>query len=265
MALLESFESSGNWLFRWRSYLPLVLYVAASGVLLWGPVPDAQDLERWGTFEAVCLAVSLSGLLVRALTIGYTPRGTSGRNTSEGQVAESLNTRGIYGMVRHPLYVGNFLMWIGLVMYLGSWGFTVIVALSFWLYYERIMFAEEAFLRRKFGQSYVDWSLKTPAFIPRWGGWQPAGVPFSLRNVFKREYNGFLAVFLTFAWISWMQSARGLAASGGDWTEARVQSIWLALLGAALVVFLLLRTLKKHTRMLDVPGREYVNGGGEIR
>jgi len=257
MALIESFEKSGNWLFRWRSYLPLVLYVLAGAVLLWGPAPEEEKISNWDAFEMICLTISLLGLVIRALTIGYTPRGTSGRNTAEGQVAETLNTRGIYGTVRHPLYLGNFLMWMGLVLYVGSWEFSLLVSLAFWLYYERIMFAEEAFLRRKFGQVYLDWAERTPAFLPRWSGWKPAGVPFSFRNVLKREYNGFFAVFLTFAWISWMQSGRLESEMGKGWAEARVQGVWWVLFLAASVVFLLLRTLKKRTRVLDVAGREY--------
>ena len=87
---------------------------------------------------------------VRSYTIGTTPRGTSGRNTEE-QVAEQLNSSGIYSTVRHPLYLGNYLMWIGIVLFTKSISFTIIVSLMYWLYYERIMFAEERFLERKFG------------------------------------------------------------------------------------------------------------------
>lgn len=257
MALIESFEKSGNWLFRWRSFLPLVLYVLATAVLLWGPAPEEDKISSWDTFEMICLSISLLGLVIRGLTIGFTPRGTSGRNTVEGQVAETLNTRGIYGMVRHPLYLGNFLMWMGLVLYVDSWWFSMLVSLAFWLYYERIMFAEEAFLRRKFGQAYLDWAEQTPAFFPRWSGWKPAGVSFSIRNVLKREYNGFFAVFLTFAWISWMKSGRLASEMGEGWAEAQVQWVWWVLLLAASGIFLLLRTLKKRTRVLDVAGREY--------
>ncbi|MGB8874133.1 MAG: hypothetical protein WCC75_12145, partial [Desulfobaccales bacterium] len=48
-----------------------------------------------------------------SLPWGLPPRGTSGRNT-QGQVAETLNTTGIYSLVRNPLYLGNFLIWLGL-------------------------------------------------------------------------------------------------------------------------------------------------------
>jgi len=59
----------------------------------------------------IAIALSMFGFIIRAIAIGTTPKGTSGRNTKEGQVAESLNTKGIYSMVRHPLYLGNYFMW----------------------------------------------------------------------------------------------------------------------------------------------------------
>ena len=250
MALIESMERSGNWLFRWRSFLPLALYVLAVPVALWlpdGASPDFQTSWWW----AACLGVSFLGLVIRAITIGYTPRGTSGRNTSEGQVAESLNTRGIYGTVRHPLYLGNYFMWIGIVLFVGNQWFTLVVTLLFWVYYERIMFAEEAFLRRKFGEAYLTWSESTPAFLPKFSGWATPGVSFSLKNVLKREYNGFFAVFVSFALIDALHLYRATGAAG-------LSEHWTVLTAAAAGVFLILRTLKKRTRVLDVEGREYV-------
>ena len=253
MALIEELEKSGNWLFRWRSFLPLALFVAAFPVVLlgWNTDPAFTSVKWWGT----CLVVSLLGQIIRAITIGYTPRGTSGRNTSEGQVAETLNTRGIYGMVRHPLYLGNFFMWMGIVLFTGSWWFSAVIALTFWLYYERIMFAEEAFLRRKFGQDYLDWSSRTPAFVPKLSNWAAPGVPFSLRNVLKREYNGFFAVFVSFAMI---EAAHNLRQAQFDFSSPLLSDHWLFMLAGAAALFLLLRTLKKRTRVLDVRGREYV-------
>lgn len=253
MALIEELEKSGNWLFRWRSFLPLILFAAAFPVVLlgWHTDPAFAELHWW----LPCLLVSLLGQTIRAITIGYTPRGTSGRNTSEGQVAESLNTRGIYGTVRHPLYVGNFFMWMGIVLFTGSWWFSLAVVLLFWLYYERIMFAEEAFLRRKFGEAYLAWSGNTPAFIPRLSGWSAPGVDFSLRNVLKREYNGFFAIFVSFALV---EAAHNLRQSGFDFSAELLSPHWIYMLAFSAVVFILLRTLKKHTKVLDVKGREYV-------
>ncbi len=246
MALREDFESHGNWLFRWRSYLPLVLLALALLALKDYQYPGhSKTLDS--LWEGFCLTVSFFGLGIRVVTIGHTPRGTSGRNTRK-QIAESLNTSGLYSVVRNPLYLGNFFMGLGVVLFSHNLWLFIIYCLAFWLYYERIIFAEEAYLRQKFGASYLNWAADTPAFIPRLGNYRKAELPFSLRNVLKREYNGFFAVILVMF----------LLEAGGDLiVEGRieVETGWLILLAGGGVVWLTLRSLKKYTRILDVAGR----------
>jgi protein-S-isoprenylcysteine O-methyltransferase Ste14 len=247
MALREELERSGNWLFRWRSYMPLFLVVP---VLLVTCHHDYLDQERawpdyWGLF---CMAVSFVGLGVRIATVGCVPGGTSGRNTTAGQVADALNTTGMYSIVRHPLYLGNFVIWLGVAMYCGVWWFVVIVALLFWLYYERIMFAEEEFLRRKFGDTYVEWAAATPAFLPRLREWRRAELPFSLRSVLRREYPGLFGIVAAF----YVLKVYERVVIHRDLT---VEPVWSGVFLAGLATFLTLRTLKRKTRLLAVEGR----------
>lgn len=250
MALIEEFDKSGNWLFRWRSFLPLALYALAIAVILMGDTTDVpHDNYMW---SMICLGISLFGLVIRSITIGFTPRSTSGRNTKAGQVAEVLNTKGIYSTVRHPLYVGNFFMWMGIVIYVGNWWFSSFIILLFWLYYERIMFAEEYFLRKKFGQTYLNWAAKTPAFIPNLAKWTSADMDFSLKNVLKREYNGFFAIFISFSLLNVIKNY----ISWGSFDAAHIiDGWWLYLTIAAFIIFFTLRTLKKTTKVLNVKGR----------
>lgn len=252
MALIEEMERSGNRLFRYRSYLPLVLYVLAAAVIL--TENDQHVNYRAVGWSLACVAVSMFGQLIRVLTVGFTPKGTSGRNTKEGQVAESLNTSGIYSIVRHPLYLGNFFMWLGIVMYVGNWWFTALCCMLFWVYYERIMFAEEAFLRKKFGYAYAEWSKNTPAFFPKLTRFKSAGVEFSIRNVLKREYNGFFAVFLSFALLNALKNYLFYTTFA---PEVLLDPVWRIALPVAFVVFIVLRTLKKYTGVLNAKGREY--------
>ena len=107
MALREELEKSGNWLFRWRSYLPLLM-VGIALIDIRHLTYLSNNYERNLNWEAFCLIVSLGGLIIRAVVVGYVPEGTSGRNT-QGQEAVSLNTAGMYSILRHPLYFGNFL------------------------------------------------------------------------------------------------------------------------------------------------------------
>lgn len=247
MALREEFEREGNWLFRWRSYLPLVLLVLVLVVMEeFTYLGNSMTLDvMW---EVFCVLVSSVGLVVRAITIGYAPRGTSGRNTA-GQMADVLNTTGIYSIVRHPLYLGNFIMWLGLALFPHLWWLTVIYVLAFWLYYERIMYAEEQFLRGKFGGQYDAWAEKTPPFIPNVKLWRPPDLSFSFRNVLRREYNGFFAMIVTF----FVLEVRGDLAVEG---RLMFETGWLILLGVSFAIWLVLRTLKRKTAILDVEGRQ---------
>ena len=246
MALREDFESTGNWLFRWRSYLP----IAVIGMFLLAMLDYQYPWQQHGltyVWEGLCLLVSFLGFAIRIVTIGHTPKNTSGRNTKE-QIADSLNTSGIYATVRNPLYLGNFFMALGMAMFPQLWWLVLLYCLIFWLYYERIIFAEEAFLRHKFGDAYLQWANTTPVFIPRLRQYSKAQLPFSLRNVLKREYNGFFAIVAMFV----------LLKTFGIWIvegQLRLDPYYAILLGVGFALWLVLRTIKKTTTWLHVDGR----------
>ncbi len=120
MPLREEMERSGNWLFRWRSYLPLLLLLPMTLAIERSHALGVRD-ARPDFWPLVCMGVSFFGLAIRVAAVGYAPAGTSGRNTKAGQVARSLNTTGMYSLVRHPLYLGNFVIWIGVSMYAMLW------------------------------------------------------------------------------------------------------------------------------------------------
>ncbi|AMQ57861.1 methyltransferase family protein [Algoriphagus sanaruensis] len=202
MALQEELESQGNWLFKYRSFLPLVILILAIPIYLRRDLHPEEYLfyrEEYASFLIYFgLAVGLAGLIIRIYTVGHTPKNTSGRNTKEGQLADTLNTTGIYSVVRHPLYLGNFLMWLGPAILTGHLWFILSFILMYWVYYERIMFAEEQFLRKKFGDQYLEWSQQVPAFIPKWKGFKKSNLHFSWKKVLRKEKNGLFALFLIF-------------------------------------------------------------------
>jgi protein-S-isoprenylcysteine O-methyltransferase Ste14 len=246
MAFIHSFESEGNWLFKHRGTLPVILFVLALPAIY---VTNYSTLNPRFTMimNGCAVGACVFGFIIRAYTIGTTPKGTSGRNTAQ-QVAEQLNSTGIYSIVRHPLYLGNYLMWIGIVIFTKNISFMIIVSLLFWIYYERIMFAEERFLERKFGDDYLKWSLKAPAFIPMFLQFRKSSVPFSFKSVLRREYSGVLATVIGFAYIELMQNVFQYH----QWT---ISKNMLMLLAATVVVTITLRSLKHYTRLLNEEGR----------
>ncbi|MCC5924669.1 MAG: DUF1295 domain-containing protein [Crocinitomicaceae bacterium] len=243
MALIHSFESSGNFLFRYRGQIPVVLFLLAIPTIFFTNYTWIED-QSWIYWLVLGLSVGLSflGLVIRAIAIGTSNKNTSGRNTKE-QVAEALNTKGIYSTMRHPLYVGNYFMWIGIVVYTMNIWFILLVSLAFWLYYERIMFAEERFLERKFGDQYLQWSLKVPAFIPSWKNYEKTDIPFSMKTILRREYSGVTATILGFLFVDFFRDWF----STGSITYHTYYGITLTI---AIMISLVLRSLKHHTKLL---------------
>jgi protein-S-isoprenylcysteine O-methyltransferase Ste14 len=138
---------------------------------------------------------------------------------------------------------------LGLLMFIGVWWFAVIGATLFWFYYERIAFAEEEFLRRKFGAAYTEWAEKTPAFLPRLGNWSRPDLTFSLRKILKREYSGFFALIASFTSLNVLREILV------NTRHPQIGIGWVILFVFGLIVYLTLRTLKKKTTLLDAPGR----------
>jgi protein-S-isoprenylcysteine O-methyltransferase Ste14 len=243
MALIHSLEKNGNFLFKYRGQIPVVLFLMAIPVVYFTDyeyIETDEPLKLWLTITAAL--ISFLGQYIRAVAIGTSNKHTSGRNTKE-QVADALNTKGIYSTVRHPLYLGNYFMWIGIVIYTFNPWFIVITSLLFWLYYERIMFAEERFLERKFGQDYVNWSMKVPAFFPSYKNYIKTEIPFSLKTILRREYSGITATMLGFVFVDFL---RDWFSSG----EIKFHMSYAIVGGIAILISLILRTLKHNTKIL---------------
>jgi protein-S-isoprenylcysteine O-methyltransferase Ste14 len=245
MALVHEFENSGNWLFKRRSWLPLFMIVAGIIMMYMG---NRQAILFDMRDELIFLGVSLFGQVIRILTVGFAPKNTSGRNTANGQIADELNVTGIYSILRHPLYLGNFFMWLGPVLFLRSVWFIVVFGLLYWLYYERIMFAEEQFLRRKFGDIYDEWSETVNSFIPYSFKYIPPKLPFSVINVLKREYNSFVNIFGIFTLLDLFRNY---------YLSERIYltKMWIYLFVSAFVIWIVVRTIHKRTKWLEVEGR----------
>ena len=74
MALREQMEGTGNWLFRWRSYVPLaVVAVMLLSAGLWGTGNPFGSLPRIWVI-VVAGVVSFAGQVVRAYARPRTPR-----------------------------------------------------------------------------------------------------------------------------------------------------------------------------------------------
>jgi len=231
--LSNSLINTGNVFFRWRSYIPLILLIFI--------LPKSDDLRQtFGKFDTaydiLCLLISLTGELIRILTVGFVPSGTSGRNT-KSQRANSLNTTGIYSITRNPLYMGNYFIILGITILSRSWELFVINSLFFTIFYVPIILAEEEFLLGKFGEIYRSYALNVPCFFPRLSLWQKPENSWSWKMVGSREHNSVFAIILSFSVIEHLRLY--LIAGGLDFSL-----IWLILGVLGMLVWMVFRLLK---------------------
>jgi protein-S-isoprenylcysteine O-methyltransferase Ste14 len=236
MASREQLARQGTWLYRHRGFLPLILlplaFLAMSNVPLVGQ--SYTDDLFW---ELFCLLIALMGVAIRAIAIGYAPAGTSG-NTRVPR-ASRLSTSGMYSIVRHPLYLGNYFAWLGIALFPQSLWLVLVITMVFAAYYGRIAVAEEEFLRSVFGAEFVQWAANTPAFIPDLRRWRRPAGPFSWPAVLRREYSGLSAIVVCFF-------ALDMAGETLFYHRIVVDFVWLALLAFVVVLAIGLRSWKHH-------------------
>jgi len=147
----------GQVLFKNRGWLP-VPFLAVP--LL---APGVQSRTTW----IVGLIIVAIGELIR--TAGVAAAGTGTRRRSRD--VQRLVTYGAFAWCRNPLYVGNFLAWIGFTVVSGVLWFIPVAILIFAIEYTLIVRYEEGVLESIFGQEYLDYKARTP----RWFGRPPAG------------------------------------------------------------------------------------------
>lgn len=138
----------------------LVLFGVPAAVRRWG-VLDAGGMTRW--LGIVVIGVGGAVLAAGALTLGpnLTP-------ATEPLPDGRLVTRGIYRVVRHPIYLGVSLALGGYGLLRGGWWAGILVLIVCLAYFERKARVEERFLVQRMA-GYDAYRRQVPRILP--GGW----------------------------------------------------------------------------------------------
>jgi protein-S-isoprenylcysteine O-methyltransferase Ste14 len=131
-------------------------------------------------------AVAVVGLVIRGWAAGTIEKGTA------------LATLGPYAYTRNPLYLGSFLVGIGLALAGGDWIWLLVFAAFFLAVYVPTVRQEARELRELFGERYRAYAASVPAFTPRvtpysGGPDQRAGFSWG-RYLHHREWEAALGV-----------------------------------------------------------------------
>lgn len=139
--------------------------------------------------DYVAIAITASGLLMRATVIGFAYIKRGGLNKQV--YADTLVTEGFFALCRNPLYVGNMLIYAGVFLMHGHPVVVIGGTLGFFLIYQSIIAAEEYFLRNKFGEQYDAYCQQVPRWGFRLGHFREAthGMRFNFKRVLVKDYS----------------------------------------------------------------------------
>ena len=166
-----------NFFFANRSFTPIPIALS----IIYFAQPENQNI-------VLGFMVLLVGELIRMWSVSYA--GGETRTTNVG--APSLCTAGPYGYVRNPIYVGNMLMYLGIVIIAGSPNLMLMVlaTMSFFIIqYSLIISLEEEKLDELFGPEYVAYKNNVRAILPRFTRWKTDDDrrPLSIMKLVKTE------------------------------------------------------------------------------
>jgi len=224
----------GNFLFHHRN----VLFPLVYALLLVKSQPIFPDFR---IAAIVGLLVAASGQILRAATIGleYIKRGGRARQV----YADNLVQGGLFAHCRNPLYLGNFIILLGVGLAANSLLFLGLALPFFAFAYWAIIAAEENYLRGKFGQEFDDYCARVNRLAPNLSGLRRtlSGMRFNWRRLITAEYGSayiwVAAVALVTLKNAWMAGPypAGHPVVWGSWS----------LLAFATVAYALARVLKK--------------------
>lgn len=177
----------GQFCSRHRRWFPPALIAGVFAIAV--PPEDLFGSEVAEHVKDSCaVVIALAGLTARALTVGYAEDAEPQRD--QPVCVPRLKTEGLYSLCRHPLYVGNMLIFTGIFLMHGNRWTVLFGPATYALVHLAIVKADEADLRSAFGTTYDEYCRRVPRWWPRpvclaqvAGGWR-----FALHRMLKREY-----------------------------------------------------------------------------
>ncbi|NHZ86529.1 MAG: isoprenylcysteine carboxylmethyltransferase family protein [Planctomycetia bacterium] len=137
------------------------------------------------------------GELCRVWAVSY----AGGRTRTTKVGAPKLCTSGPFAYVRNPLYLGNMIIYSGVVLIAGGPQVLLMLGITllfFIIQYLLIVSLEQETLTNLFGKEYLTYCENVPALIPRLTAWKDGVIqePLGFDKVFKPEKNTFLNILL---------------------------------------------------------------------
>lgn len=144
----------------------LVLF-AALGYWLWIPLPLAisSQVSTCLTIGGLAIFVVGCGLVWLARWALDSMFGISTSDATQLRAAHRVIQHGPYALIRHPMYLGYWLVLLGVTLIYLTWTPLLFLALSIALFYRRAR-REESALAERFGEEWRAYAARTKFVIP---------------------------------------------------------------------------------------------------
>ncbi len=108
--------------------------------------------------------------------------------------ADHLVTSGPFGYIRNPLYFGNGLICLGVVVASGNYWLLLLLPALFFFWCRYIIPGEEQFLDSTFGEEFRAYCAKVRRFLPRLTRYRTGGRCHRMGEVLPAELNTIVSV-----------------------------------------------------------------------
>jgi len=156
------------------------------------PIPLAIIILTFASIKIELLPIGVilvvTGELLRLNGVRY-----AGGETRTLKVGASvLCSSGPFAYLRNPLYLGNVIIYAGIVLIAGGefvWILLPTTLTFFFLEYGLIISLEEETLRKKFNEEYGEYLSMVPRLIPRVSPWKGGSetVPMTIEKTLRTE------------------------------------------------------------------------------
>lgn len=156
------------------------------------PIPLAIIILTFASLKIELLPIGVilvvTGELLRLNGVRYA--GGETRTLKVG--ASALCSSGPFAYLRNPLYLGNVIIYAGMVLIAGGefvWILLPVTLTFFFLEYGLIISLEEETLRKKFNEDYGEYLSMVPRLIPRVTPWKGGSetVPMTIEKTLRTE------------------------------------------------------------------------------
>jgi protein-S-isoprenylcysteine O-methyltransferase Ste14 len=121
-------------------------------------------IYHWNTFFVIGSILALTGLIIRVTSI-MTLKQQFTYTVTKIENHELIET-GLYKKIRHPGYLGQLIIFLGISTCLSNWISILLMIIPVLLGYLNRINVEEKFMVEQMGQKYIDYQKRTKRLIP---------------------------------------------------------------------------------------------------